>query len=209
MPHAVLLGDSVFDNAVYVPDGPSVTEHLRDKLPDNWVVTLLAVDGDITSDVAEQLRGMPADATHLLLSSGGNDALGQVHLLSQRANTVAEALQFLTAVREDFRKHYRRILDMLLSTNRVLACCTVYDSIPGLEPEALTALAMFNEVILREALVSSTAVVDLRLICTVPGDYSELSSIEPSRQGGEKIASALSRLLLGATTPTSPVSVYT
>ena len=45
MGHVVLLGDSIFDNARYVPGGPSVTDHLRRSLPREWQVTLLACDG--------------------------------------------------------------------------------------------------------------------------------------------------------------------
>jgi hypothetical protein len=33
MSHVVLLGDSIFDNAGYVPDGLSVLAHLRALLP--------------------------------------------------------------------------------------------------------------------------------------------------------------------------------
>ena len=43
--HIVLLGDSIFDNARYVPGGPSVIEHLRRVLPGGWRTTLLARDG--------------------------------------------------------------------------------------------------------------------------------------------------------------------
>jgi hypothetical protein len=45
MPHIVLLGDSIFDNAAYVPGEPPVIEQLRAHLPKNWQATLLAVDG--------------------------------------------------------------------------------------------------------------------------------------------------------------------
>src|SRR5918996_5903451 len=75
MPHLVLLGDSVFDNARYVSKGHSVIEQLRNQLPAGWNATLLAVDGHVTSDIARQLERLPKDATHLLVSSGGNDAL--------------------------------------------------------------------------------------------------------------------------------------
>ncbi|HEX6372708.1 MAG TPA: hypothetical protein VF006_27555 [Longimicrobium sp.] len=33
MPHVVLLGDSIFDNASYVAGGPDVVTHLRGELP--------------------------------------------------------------------------------------------------------------------------------------------------------------------------------
>src|SRR6516164_8161432 len=68
MPHLVLLGDSVFDNARYVPDRPAVIEQVRESLPADWRATLLAVDGHVVEDVAKQLRGLPPDATHLFIS---------------------------------------------------------------------------------------------------------------------------------------------
>ena len=50
MKHVVLLGDSIFDNASYVPGQPPVIEQLRSQLPPSWAATLLAVDGDVTED---------------------------------------------------------------------------------------------------------------------------------------------------------------
>ena len=43
MGHVVLLGDSIFDNALYVPGGPAVIDQLRRELPAGWSATLLAV----------------------------------------------------------------------------------------------------------------------------------------------------------------------
>jgi hypothetical protein len=77
MGHVILLGDSIFDNARYVPNQPPVIDQLRQSLPHDWQASLLAVDGHITKDVAKQLQNMPADATYLIVSAGGNDALGQ------------------------------------------------------------------------------------------------------------------------------------
>ena len=45
MAHIVLLGDSVFDNAAYVPGDPDVRTQLQEKLPKKWKATLLAIDG--------------------------------------------------------------------------------------------------------------------------------------------------------------------
>src|SRR3712207_8799829 len=44
--HVVLLGDSIFDNGVYVSGGPDVVRQLRDELPPGWQATLRAIDGD-------------------------------------------------------------------------------------------------------------------------------------------------------------------
>lgn len=67
MAHLVLLGDSIFDNAGYVGREPDVATHLRRLLPKPWHVSLGAVDGAVTRDVAEQLNTVPGDATQLVL----------------------------------------------------------------------------------------------------------------------------------------------
>jgi hypothetical protein len=75
MNHVVLLGDSIFDNARYVPDRPAVIDQLRKALPAGWRASLLAVDGHITEDVQRQLAELPADASHLVVSAGGNEII--------------------------------------------------------------------------------------------------------------------------------------
>src|SRR5215470_9656566 len=106
MGHVILLGDSIFDNARYVPDRPAVIDQLRQALPRDWQTTLLAVDGHITEDVANQLKELPADATHLFVSAGGNDALGESSILSEAAGTVGDALGIMHEARERFRDSY-------------------------------------------------------------------------------------------------------
>ena len=74
--HLVLLGDSIFDNGPYVPtENDTTSSQLRRALAKDWQVSLLAVDGHLTRDVERQLPELPADATHLIVSAGGNDAL--------------------------------------------------------------------------------------------------------------------------------------
>jgi hypothetical protein len=195
MKHVALLGDSIFDNAVYVPGKPAVIEQLRNKLSPNWEVTLLAVDGDVTEDVLKQTANLPDDTSHLVISCGGNDALRYSGILNEPANSVADVLQRFTSIRKEFQDNYKNMLAHVLSFKKPTAVCTIYDSIPGLEPIALTALAMFNEIILREAFVAKVPIIDLRLTFTDSTDYSEISPIEPSAIGGEKITQAISRLL--------------
>ncbi|HKB03078.1 MAG TPA: SGNH/GDSL hydrolase family protein [Gemmataceae bacterium] len=193
MPHAVLLGDSIFDNAAYVPGGPPVIDQLKAGLPLGWKATLLAVDGDTTDMVAVRLAGLPADATHLMVSVGGNDALMHIDLLAAEHNILPE----MSAARAEFADRYRAMLDAVLTAERPTAICTVYDAIPGLTAEARTALATFNDVILREAARARLPVLDLRLVCDDPGDYSPLSPIEPSAQGGAKIAALVASVVTG------------
>lgn len=195
MNHIVLLGDSIFDNALYVPGRPAVIEQLRSWLPAGWRATLLAVDGAVAASVAGQLKRLPADATHLVVSVGGNDALGCSHLVSDVKSSAAEGFQQLAEAQDRFRRDYHAMLRAVLEEQKPTLLCTVYDAIPGLPPEAVTGLSVFNDVILREGFRRGLPILDLRLVCDEPRDYSELSPIEPSEQGGAKIVQAIKRIL--------------
>lgn len=194
MPHLVLLGDSIFDNAAYVPGGPAMIEQVRRALPAGWRATLLAVDGHVVMDVPRQLARLPADATHLAISVGGNDALGHSSILTQPASSVMEVLSELADLRDEFRAEYRKMLEAVLERLLPTLVCTIYDAIPGLEREAVAALALFNEIILFEAARAQVPVLDLRVLCRDKHDYAASSPIEPSVAGGAKIAAALAHI---------------
>jgi hypothetical protein len=191
--HVVLAGDSVFDNAAYVPGGPAVIEQVRAALPAGAHATLLAVDGSVLDGVARQLARLPAAATHLVISSGGNDALGQQGILREQAGTVEAALRRLAAMRDAFAVRYEAMLRQALSHRLPVAVCTIYDAVPGLDRASAVALNLFNDVITRAAYAAGVPVIDLRVICAEAQDYSARSPIEPSVQGGAKIARAIAR----------------
>jgi hypothetical protein len=197
MNHVVLLGDSIFDNDRYVPGGPSVIEHLRKSLPNGWRATLLARDGSIASDVTQQLAKLPQDATHLVVSAGGNNALSSSMVLHAAAGSVPELLSNLADLHEEFQQEYRGMLAQVLTHGRPTVVCTIYDAIPDLGREDRTGLSIFNDVILREAFRAGLPVIDLRLLCTDRDDYARSSPIEPSVVGGGKIARAVARLVTG------------
>ena len=191
MTHIVLLGDSIFDNASYVSPGESVTEILSSIVEENTKVSLLAVDGDVTTDVKKQLKKFPKDATNVFISCGGNDALQHTSVLTKRIDSVNDAMEIFTKVREQFRRNYNAMLkDVLKNTNNV-TICTVYNSVPGIGESALTALSLFNEVILSEAVINKLPLIDLRVVCREEDDYSSISPIEPSGQGARKIANVI------------------
>lgn len=194
--HIALLGDSIFDNSAYVKGGLSVIEHLWKLSSQADQATLLARDGDVTENVTEQLSRLPNDVTHLALSVGGNDALGAIPLMSMPAQSVMHALSQLTTVQRAFHQNYRHLARQLQVLGKPLAICTVYESVPGLTEELRTALSLFNDVITREALAAGATVIDLRRICTEGSDYSGVSPIEPSEQGGKKIADALAHWIM-------------
>jgi hypothetical protein len=191
MGHVVLLGDSIFDNAAYVRGGPDVVRQLRSKLPTDWGASLLAVDGALTQSVARQLARLPRDASHLVVSAGGNDALCASHLLGQSVASVAEALSLLETAQRRFARDYGEMADAVLARGLPTAFCTIYDTPPSNPDQRLirTALALFNDEIARAAFSRGLALIDLRLICSEDEDYA--NPIEPSVRGGEKIAAAV------------------
>lgn len=194
-PHIVLLGDSIFDNASYVPDGLPVITHLRNNLPSGWCATLLAVDGHETQHVIQQTPHIPETATHLIVSIGGNDAISYLPIFASRVGTIDEALLQLGEIRSKFCNDYRAMLRHVLSFKLPVALCTIHTSVPDLGIAEKTALALFNEIILQEAFLAGLPVIDLRLICNEEIDYSEVSPIEPSHAGGQKIAKAIVALM--------------
>jgi hypothetical protein len=197
MSHIVLLGDSIFDNGVYVAGGPDVVAQLRARLPDGWAATLCAVDGAVTSNVPAQLARVPKDATHLVLSVGGNDALGASHLLGSPVRNVGEGVAVLAGAQDRFGRDYDLMLDRVLALGLPTAVCTIYDT-PSTAPDhriIKSALSLFNDRITRAAFRRGLPLVDLRLICNEDGDYA--NPIEPSVQGGDKMARAILALVTG------------
>lgn len=196
MNHVVLLGDSIFDNAPYVAGGPAVITQLQERLPPGWRATLLAVDGGVIGDVYRQLEQLPSDATHAIVSVGGNDALAQSALLGDPAQSVAEVLQHLVAIADEFERDYRRMLEAVLRHKLATALCTIYYPAfpdPLLQRLSVAGLTVFNDVIIRAAFGAGLPLLDLRLVCNEPTDYA--NPIEPSVAGGAKIAEVIRRVV--------------
>jgi len=185
MSHVILLGDSIFDNGVYVAGGPDVVRQVRDVLPQGWQASLLAVDGAVTSGVASQLRRLPADATHLVVSVGGNDALGASYLLGETVRTVGEGVALLEQAQRAFAADYEAMLEAVLSHGLPTALCTIYDTPPSAPNQRIirTALAIFNDVITRAAFSRGLPLIDLRLICNEDADLRKSDrTVGPGRR---------------------------
>jgi lysophospholipase L1-like esterase len=201
MTHVVLLGDSIFDNGAYVRRGePDVIKQVQAKLTGGWRATLCAVDGAVTTAVMSQLSRVPSDASHLIVSVGGNDALRSSGLLREGARSVAEVIGRFAAVQNEFARNYRAMLDRILDRRLPTSVCTIYDArFPDPQEQRLvvTALSIFNDVITREAFSRRIPLIDLRLICDEPDDYA--NPIEPSAKGGDKIAGVIAQVVAGNT----------
>jgi lysophospholipase L1-like esterase len=198
MNHVVLLGDSVFDNRRYVPGQPDVVNQVRERLPQGWGATLQAVDGDVVADIGEQVSRMPAGASHLVLSVGGNDALRASSIFQQPSRTVGESLVALAQIQERFRATYEAMIAAVLARGLPTAICTIYDPRfpdPVQRRAATAALALINDAIIRVAVAHGLTVIDLRAVCSDDADFA--NAIEPSSAGGWKIAGAIVSAVTG------------
>jgi hypothetical protein len=215
MPHVILLGDSILDNASYTSGGPDVVSQVRGLLPAGWTASLLAVDGSVTDNISEQTQRVPNGATHLVLSVGGNDALMNASLLGISLFGLPPAStrnsnESLVEVRENFATRYRLAVDSCMRPGLPLAVCTIYN---GCFPDhayqrlASLGLALFNDVIISVAIERSLPIIDLRIICVDSQDYA--NPIEPSSTGGEKIARAIVATVAGNSAAAYRTVVFT
>ncbi len=194
MTHLVLLGDSIFDNAVYTAGGSPVIRHVQQKLPAGWKASLLAVDGSLTSDIEAQFAKLPPDTTHLAVSVGGNNAILHSGFPMESAQSVADVFLRMATIISQFEESYVQMLDHILARSIPTMVCTIYypnftDAL--MQQLAVIGLMPFNDSILRAAIKAHIPVIDLRQVCAIPEDYA--NEIEPSVKGGEKIAAAIVR----------------
>ena len=196
MPHLILLGDSIFDNGRYTRGGPDLITQVQDLLPNGWKATLLALDGATTANIPDQLSRLPVDASHLVLSVGGNDVLMQSGILDMRVSSTAHAFSLLADARDAFEARYKSVVQACLKTRLPLIIATIYNgSFDDVQYQrhAATALTLFNDVIIQTAIEHELRAMELRQICDQPEDYA--NPIEPSSIGGAKIARTILRLV--------------
>ena len=205
--HIVLCGDSIFDNGSYVRGEPDVAEQVREQLPDSKV-TLLAIDGNVTKDVKDQLNNLPDDATHIFISIGGNDGIDRMDVFDQGVKTIGDAMSPLYKMRQKFENIYNNMLTHVLSYGVPTALCSIYypryeelglgrmreyfggktNRVP-IHKMAMVGLSIYNDIITKEAFQAGLPLIDLRVLCNDDKDFA--NPIEPSAIGGKKIAGAI------------------
>ena len=194
----VLLGDSIIDNKTYVLDGEkSVLEHIQSKT--DMKTVQLALDGATTDDVLDnQLNNISSEASHIVLSVGGNDLLNEIGFLMEDFKyTPNQVLKRCHSLIAPITQKYESIVSQLQTTSRAnLLLCTVYEG--DLEGSAIyddiaissrAMLSLFNDSIYKTHNKFRTGVLELRNIFIEKEDYA--NPIEPSHQGGEKLATKL------------------
>ncbi|MDB5961601.1 MAG: hypothetical protein JWP59_2895 [Massilia sp.] len=164
-----------------------------------WTCSLLARDGATTSSLAAQLARLPPTATHLVLSIGGNDALQHQDVLQARADSVADGVNILADIVARFESAYRKAIEACVAYRLPLLICTIYNgnfADAAYRKTVRSAVALFNDAIIRTAIDYQLKVIDLRSVCAKPEDYA--NPIEPSSTGAAKIARAITAVVTGS-----------
>ena len=206
--HIVLCGDSIIDNGSYVNEGElDVSGQVQEELPDSKV-TLLAVDGNVTEDIEDQMNNLPKDATHIFISIGGNDGYNRMDVFDESANTIGDAMGPLYEMRNEFEIDYNKMLKNVLSYGVPTTLCSIYypryeesvhqamrkylggkTNTTSIHKMAMVGLSIYNDIITKEAFQAGLPLIDLRVLCNDDKDFA--NPIEPSAIGGKKIAGAI------------------
>ncbi len=190
-----LLGDSTLDNLRHTGP-PDLPAQLRELLADTCRVDLCARDGARVADVHAQLPRVPRDATHLLLSVGGNDLLAMTRLLKTPTPNLGTALHGLGTLRERFAREHRALLEALVALGRPSAVCTVYAprfALAARQRLVDALLSLINDAIVENACALGLPVLDLRPLSCDPEHF--VSEIELGHRGALRFAQAIARLL--------------
>lgn len=195
--YVALLGDSTFDNAMYVPNSePAVRMQVRHKTQSEFgkkaQVTLLAQDGACVRHVHDQISRLPDGITHTLLSVGGNDGLrfmGEMYYKKTGVDQMADK------IRSQFHKTYQSVVQRLVEKDLQPSLFTIYSgNFTSLAYNKIVdeLLPVMNEVIREAGQNHGLPLVELDNLME-PEDYA--NKIEPGVSGGEKIAGAAVRAL--------------
>jgi lysophospholipase L1-like esterase len=181
-----LLGDSVFDNNIYVPEGASVGDLLRRKQKQ---VRILARDGATLPDLRRQILRIPIMAdrrsTYIFVSVGGNDILRAYRGL--RKTNMGPLRRIL--------KSYRRFLESLMEKfkdSTIILANLYYPTSPAYR-NFYPLIRKWNIDLERIARDNSLQVLHLDKVLVSPPDFTH--DIEPSPRGSRSIVKHMLKLL--------------
>ena len=179
--YVILMGDSVLNNANYVPTGKSVYDILKTKLSN---VLNVSRDGATINDLYGQLDKIPMDLnkseTYIFISIGGND------ILNKRSELDSNDVMRLFNTYMDFLKALRTKLG---SVN--INIMNLYQPANPRYQSYKSSIEEWNKLINQYSnkIGEIYNVVDLNSLLRTPEDF--VYDIEPSDTGSEKIASLI------------------
>jgi lysophospholipase L1-like esterase len=177
----VLLGDSILKNNSYVSNGKGVDNILEER---NATVYSLAQNNAKIVDVYGEINKIPLDinnkSTLIFLSSGGNDILS--FYVDQHGDTTDTG--FLKTMLAAYKTLVKSIKTRMNECQIVLL--DIYYPSSNQFTQYKPILEEWNALLENYARENSLGLLQISKSVTSPKDFT--LSIEPSEQGGEKIA---------------------
>ncbi len=215
-----LIGDSVFANRAVLDEvyGPaqkdlvkSTVQHLEDVLVsfEGSALTCLAVAGSTLSDVLmDQVPAIPLEATHVLVSAGGNDMIQSMKwLFGVSPNTIHKAGQLNVHPTNMLRLGdalYHGMMVLLqglmerVPTAKILVCIPyIPDAARWRMPRKMVELFVRHHTAFLKEATYLMGVASLDLSCVVTNPSVQLiKRVDPSESGGQAIADAIGKCLV-------------
>jgi hypothetical protein len=181
--HLVLLGDALQN----IDLGKGQAESTLVPRPRNpWKLTVLQPPEVLRQS---RVRAIPAEVTHIGICVDGGWAIETSGLLKGRAQSIQDALDTLASAADEFENMFARLIAAAAEASVPTIVCTL---VPARYAEssqqrvAATALAIFNDRVLRRAAAARLSVVELRLVCDEDSDYASETLL--SHAGVRKVA---------------------
>jgi hypothetical protein len=181
--HLVLLGDALQN----IDLGKGQAESTLVPRPRNpWKLTVLQ-----PPEVLRQgrVRAIPAEVSHIGICVDGGWAIETSGLLQGGAQTIREALDVLALAADEFENMFARLIAAATEAGVPTIVCTLVPARyvePSQHRVAATALAIFNDRILRRSIAARLSIVELRLVCDEASDYASETLL--SSTGVRKVA---------------------
>jgi len=181
--HLVLLGDALQN----IDLGKGQAESALVPRPRNpWKLTVLQPPEVLRQS---RVRAIPAGVTHIGICIDGGWAIETSGLLQGSVRTIREALDALARAADEFENMFVRLIAAATEAEVPTIVCTLVPARytePSQERAAATALAIFNDRILRRATAARLSIVELRLVCDEDSDYASETLL--SHAGVRKVA---------------------
>ncbi len=204
--HIILCGDSALNNRTVSDFDPekelSVEGELNRMLGNEStaIVKVLATPGHRMEDFHQkQLPQIPALATHIFISIGGNDAISKARELFDQPGKISLLLGFIHWLLFLFSLEYFQTISRLSSITNAktkVYICTLYT--PDMKKafwwkRMLCSLALYhlNRVIRSCAKQHNFDILDLAVLCDPETDMRSRNEVELNHNACKKVATAI------------------
>ena len=175
----ICAGDSILNNTIYVPPGKSVVDYIRLNSGSNKDIINISRDGDIITDVYNQMRQIPnvESTMTIILSVGGNDLL-EYELIEKAYINYIELIKY---IKQTYKcKLY--VLNLYYPMD---------ESMKKFHETISKWNTLLKEIPKKEKIEIN--IIDISKIITEPSDL--VNKIEPSVTGGLKIANKIIKMV--------------